>query len=73
MIKRLPVLLPCSPGICPSHPRARRFLAEHEVWHNGSSDRVVLLLDVWHPDLDPLEIAAVQGMFSDAKAKGWIT
>ncbi|XP_053963588.1 aspartyl/asparaginyl beta-hydroxylase isoform X1 [Anastrepha ludens] len=24
---------------------------EHEVWHNGSSFRLVLIVDVWHPDL----------------------
>ena len=22
---------------------------EHEVWHNGTSDRVVLIADMWHP------------------------
>ena len=25
---------------------------DHEVWNNASSPRVVLLIDVWHPDLD---------------------
>lgn len=24
---------------------------EHEVWHNGTSVRLVLIVDVWHPDL----------------------
>ena len=24
----------------------------HEVWHNGSEPRVVLIVDVWHPDMD---------------------
>uniref|UniRef100_W8AKP8 Aspartyl/asparaginyl beta-hydroxylase n=1 Tax=Ceratitis capitata TaxID=7213 RepID=W8AKP8_CERCA len=24
---------------------------EHEVWHNGTSFRLVLIVDVWHPDL----------------------
>lgn len=24
---------------------------EHEVWHNGTSVRVVFIVDVWHPDL----------------------
>lgn len=24
---------------------------EHEVWHNGTSLRLVLIVDVWHPDL----------------------
>ncbi len=22
---------------------------EHEVWHNGTSDRIILSIDVWHP------------------------
>ena len=25
---------------------------EHEVRHDGASDRVVLLINFWHPDLD---------------------
>lgn len=24
---------------------------EHEVWHNGTEVRLVLIVDVWHPDL----------------------
>lgn len=24
---------------------------EHEVWHNGTSFRLILIVDVWHPDL----------------------
>ena len=26
---------------------------EHEVWHEGSADRVVLLINFWHPMLPP--------------------
>ncbi|MFP2903726.1 aspartyl/asparaginyl beta-hydroxylase domain-containing protein [Pyxidicoccus sp. 3LFB2] len=29
---------------------------EHEAWNRSNSRRVVLLLDVWHPDLKPKEI-----------------
>ena len=25
---------------------------EHEVWHEGSEDRIVLICDMWHPQLD---------------------
>lgn len=25
---------------------------EHEVWHNGTSDRLVLIVDFWHPDIE---------------------
>ncbi|XP_026759290.2 aspartyl/asparaginyl beta-hydroxylase isoform X2 [Galleria mellonella] len=28
---------------------------EHEVWHNGTGTRLVLIVDVWHPDLTPSE------------------
>lgn len=24
---------------------------EHEVWHNGTTYRLILIVDVWHPDL----------------------
>ena len=30
----------------------------HEVWNTGTDARAVLLLDVWHPDLTPIEISA---------------
>ena len=29
---------------------------EHQVWHRGESPRIVLILDVWHPELDPEDI-----------------
>ena len=25
---------------------------EHEVWHEGEGDRIVLICDMWHPGLD---------------------
>ncbi|CAG9769531.1 unnamed protein product [Ceutorhynchus assimilis] len=28
---------------------------EHEVWHNGTEFRLVLIVDVWHPNLTPTE------------------
>ena len=24
---------------------------EHEVWHDGAEDRIVLICDMWHPQL----------------------
>ena len=24
---------------------------EHEVWHNGTQTRLVLIVDLWHPEL----------------------
>lgn len=46
---------------------------EHEVVHDGQDERVVLLLDVWHPDLSKAEITAVQGMFEEARQAGWLS
>ena len=45
---------------------------EHRVWNHTSLDRVILLFDVWHPDLYPEEIAAVKEMFSYARQQGWL-
>jgi len=33
---------------------------EHEVWNDGEEDRVVLLLDTWHPDLSDEEVCTMQ-------------
>lgn len=40
---------------------------EHEVWNDGDNERVVLLFDVWHPDLTQDEITAVQAMFQEVE------
>jgi aspartyl/asparaginyl beta-hydroxylase (cupin superfamily) len=44
---------------------------EHHVWNNTASQRVVLLFDLWHPDLEEEEIVAIQDMFGFAKEQGW--
>ena len=36
---------------------------EHEVWNNTNKERVVLLFDVWHPDLEYDEIEAIKDLF----------
>lgn len=28
---------------------------EHEVWHNGTSVRLVLIVDIWHPAITDYE------------------
>jgi hypothetical protein len=33
---------------------------EHEVRNAGQASRLVLLMDVWHPDLSPAQIAAIR-------------
>ena len=44
----------------------------HEVWNNTNSPRVLLLLDLWHPDVRMEERQKISNMFSYAKEKGWI-
>ena len=34
----------------------------HEVWNNGDRRRVVLILDLWHPDLSDDEVALLTGL-----------
>jgi aspartate beta-hydroxylase len=28
---------------------------EHEAWNKGARERIVLIVDIWHPDLTPRE------------------
>lgn len=28
---------------------------EHEVWHNGTETRLILIIDLWHPELTESE------------------
>ena len=48
---------------------------EHEVWHHQEegSERVVLLFDVWHPDLNEAEKQAIIEMFDESRRKGWLS
>ena len=44
---------------------------EHHVWNKSESVRVLLLFDIWHPDLHPDEIQAIKDMFEYAQQMGW--
>jgi hypothetical protein len=44
----------------------------HEVWNNAHEPRVLLLLDLWHPDVRLEEKQKISTMFSYAREKGWI-
>lgn len=60
---------------------------EHEVWNNHqcstslpaggstmpSNHRVVLLVDIWHPDITPDEREEICYMFQTAKDQGWLS
>lgn len=35
---------------------------EHEAWNHTGEPRIVLIIDFWHPDLTPAEIAFLEGL-----------
>lgn len=45
---------------------------EHEVWNETKEVRVILLLDVWHPDVMVEERERIVNMFHYAKKQGWM-
>ncbi|CAM9735658.1 unnamed protein product [Ectocarpus fasciculatus] len=45
---------------------------EHEVWNKTEGERVLLLFDLWHPDLVEEERHAVTDMFGYAARQGWL-
>jgi aspartate beta-hydroxylase len=40
----------------------------HEAWNYTSGERIVLIVDLWNPDLSPKEIALLEGMHRYASA-----
>jgi aspartyl/asparaginyl beta-hydroxylase (cupin superfamily) len=43
---------------------------EHEVWNRSTRRRVVLIVDLWHPDLTELEIRALRAAFGKSQVRG---
>jgi len=43
---------------------------DHEVWNDTNVTRVVLLVDIWHPDINRIEKEAIVDMFQTAKKAG---
>jgi aspartate beta-hydroxylase len=41
---------------------------EHEAWHDGEETRVVLIIDLWHPDLSDAEVK-LMGYLQRAKLR----
>lgn len=35
---------------------------EHEAWNHTDEDRIVLIVDLWHPGLSPLEVELLSGL-----------
>ena len=42
---------------------------EHEVWNEGTQERVVLLFDMWHWELSDDEISAIRAMFREVEER----
>ena len=40
---------------------------EHEVWHDGDAERIVLICDLWHPQLDVA--STVRPMLTDEQVE----
>jgi Aspartyl/Asparaginyl beta-hydroxylase len=43
---------------------------QHEVWNYTNASRVVLLVDIWHPDISMEERKAIVQLFQQAKQDG---
>lgn len=41
---------------------------EHEAWNYTASDRIVLVVDMWHPSLSAAEVALLEGLHKYAYA-----
>lgn len=37
---------------------------EHEAWNHSGKDRLVLLFDVWRPELEEIEQAQIAALFT---------
>jgi aspartate beta-hydroxylase len=44
---------------------------EHEAWNHTGADRIVLIVDVWHPDLTAAEVHLLKGLqgYADTAAR----
>lgn len=44
---------------------------EHEVWNDTAEQRVLLLVDLWHPDVTMQERQDIVELFQHAQKQGW--
>ena len=42
----------------------------HQVWNRTNEERVVLLVDIWHPDISLAEKQHIVEMFQEARQQG---
>lgn len=45
---------------------------QHEVWNESDETRVLLLVDIWHPDVKTQEKDEIVRMFQHAQDQGWL-
>jgi len=45
---------------------------EHQVWNDSDQTRVLLLVDIWHPDVKISERDEILRMFQHAQDQGWL-
>lgn len=45
---------------------------EHEVWNHSKEERILLLVDIWHPDVRMQEREEIINMFQHAQEQGWL-
>ncbi|MDH4386117.1 MAG: aspartyl/asparaginyl beta-hydroxylase domain-containing protein [Caulobacter sp.] len=43
---------------------------EHEAWNDSDQDRIILIFDIWRPELTPAERDMVRGLFSAVDSYG---
>jgi aspartate beta-hydroxylase len=43
---------------------------DHEVWNRTNEKRVLLLVDIWHPDIALVEKQEIVQVFQNAKQQG---
>lgn len=43
---------------------------QHEAWNNSDEERIILIFDIWRPELSQAERAMVQGLFAAVDAYG---
>ena len=41
---------------------------EHEAWNNAAKDRLVLIFDIWRPELEEVEREQIQALFATVDA-----
>jgi aspartyl/asparaginyl beta-hydroxylase (cupin superfamily) len=72
LICHLPLIVP-GPGCLRVGSKAKQWIegellifddsVEHEAWNDAAADRMVLIFDIWRPELEPVERAQIRALF----------